>query len=368
MGPLRLDNTTAGKRERGTSIHISQNKCVLFALGIILWLSGCAPTLTSQVFSVVESHYVEQPDFSKLRLGALVGLSKHLPPGMFNIREANTELVLDYRAPGAALSSKKFSASVGRGDGLQEVEFAYRIAREIAPSVDEKQLQTAMLKSAVEHLDSRSEFLDAESYSAFVSGPPAGTGGIGVEFAIRSNYPTVVRSIEGGPAERAGILPDDQIVTIDGKSTANSSLAEALKLLRGPLRSEIKVSIRRKGWAEDKTFTLMRAVVPLRAVRNRFLGDGIGVVTLSQFTQRAGQDIEAALQRLEAEGMRDLILDLRGNSGGVLDQAVAVAGKFFDAGTLICRTSGRGPGQTQDLYTRDENVRKRLPLFVLAGC
>jgi carboxyl-terminal processing protease len=347
------------------SFRARETNFVFFALGMMLCISGCAPTLTAQVFSIVDNNYVESPDFSKLQLGAFVGLSRRLPEETFNVKEVGSGLVLNYRLPGNPVSSRTFSANLERAGALRDIDFAYNVARQIAPDIDEERLQTVMLKTALEHLDRYSTFLDSAEYSALMSEPAPGTGGIGVEIAIRSGYPTVVSPISGGPAERAGIVPDDQIIAIDGVSTVEKHLAEVVKMLRGPLQSEIRITVRRQDWLEDKTFILVRGTVQLRVIQSRLLDDGIGLVTFKQFTMRASQDFEAALRRLEADGMRDLILDLRANSGGVLDQAVAIAGKFFERGTLICRTSGRGKGQTRDLYTQDDKTRKELSVLVI---
>jgi carboxyl-terminal processing protease len=338
---------------------------VFFVLGIMLCIAGCAPTLTEQVFSIIDDNYVERPDFSKLRLGAFVGLSKRLRDETFNVTEAGSGVVLNFRLPGNPASSRKFSANLGRAGALRDIDFAYKLARQIAPDLDEERLQTVMLKTALEHLDRYSTFLDSAEYRALMSDPAPGTGGIGAEIAIRLGYPTVVSPISGGPADRAGIVPNDQIIAIDGVSTVEKYLAEVVKMLRGPLQSEIRITVRRQGWLEDKTFILVRGTARLRVIQSRSLDDGIGLVTFKQFTMRASQDFEAALRRLEADGMRDLILDLRANSGGVLDQAVAIAGKFFERGTLICRTRGRRQGQTRDLYAQDDKVRKDLSVFVL---
>jgi len=118
------------------------------------------PTLTSKVFSVIENNYVENPDFSKLRLTAFMGLSKRLPPETFAVKEVNGELVLDYRLPGSPFSSKAFAARVNREEATRDVDFAYEIARQIAPNIQTEKLETAMLRSAVESLDGTSAFVN----------------------------------------------------------------------------------------------------------------------------------------------------------------------------------------------------------------
>jgi hypothetical protein len=131
-----------------------------FFLAVLLWSSGCVPTLTSKVFSVIENNYVENPDFSKLRLAAFMGLSKRLPPETFAVKEVNGGLVLDCRLPGSPFSSKAFAARVNREEATRDVDFAYEIARQIAPNIQTEKLETAMLRSAVESLDGTSAFVN----------------------------------------------------------------------------------------------------------------------------------------------------------------------------------------------------------------
>jgi carboxyl-terminal processing protease len=335
-----------------------------FLLSVLLWSSGCVPTLTSNVFSVIERSYIENPDFSKLRLAAFMGLSKRLPPETFAVKEVNGGLVLDYRLPGSPFSSKTFAARVNREEATRDVDFAYEIARQIAPNIQKEKLETAMLRSAVESLDGTSAFLHSMELSTLPPSESPEASDVGLGIPLRSSSPVAVNPLYGGPAQRAGILAGDRLVAIDGISTVDMELVDIDKKLRGNTGTEIRVTIRREGWTEDRTFSLVREN-RLLAVDARFLGDGIGLITQRHFQFRSGQDFEVALRRMEADKIRDLILDLRHTSGGFVYQAVAIAGKFLPRRTVVGRVSGRSLEETREPFTYGEIVRKDLPLFVI---
>jgi carboxyl-terminal processing protease len=337
-----------------------------FFLSVLLWSSGCVPTLTSNVFSVIERSYIENPDFSKLRLAAFMGLSKRLPPETFAVKEVNGELVLDYRLPGSPFSSKAFAARVNREEATRDVDLAYEIARQIAPNIQKEKLETAMLRSAVESLDGTSAFLHSTELSALPPSESPDASDVGLGIPLRSSIPVAVNPLYGGPAQRAGILPGDRLVAIDGIFTVDMELVDIAKKLRGNSGTEVRITIRREGWTEDRTFTLVRENRPL-AVDARFLGDGIGLITLRHFLFRAGQDFEVELRRMEAQGIHDLILDLRHSSGGFLYQGVAIAGKFLPYKTVVARGRRRVSGSNQELYTYGEKIRKSLRLFVIVN-
>src|SRR4030042_4014045 len=144
---------------------------------------------------------------------------------------------------------------------------------------------------------------------------------IGVEITIRDKVLTVVAPIEDTPASRAGIQSGDLILRIDGKSTKDITLMEAVKLMRGPQGTQVTITIMRQGFTEPKELTLTRAIIPIRSVRSRMLEPGYGYLKLSQFIERTFPDMEAALKKLETQdgSLSGLILDLRNTPGGLLE-------------------------------------------------
>ena len=215
-----------------------------------------------------------------------------------------------------------------------------------------RDLVYSSLKGMVGSLDPHSEFMDADDYQQLQNDTEGQFGGLGLVVSMRDSYVTVVAPMEGTPGFRAGILSGDRIIKIDGKSAEKMLLPEAVKLLRGEPGTQVKVTIQRPSSGLVKDFTLTRAIIKMDMVKDingkkEFpLSDGkIGYVRITEFGFQAGEELEAALNKLKAEGMKALIIDLRWNPGGLLDEAVEVCGKFLPRGQLIVTTEGRDPSQ-----------------------
>jgi carboxyl-terminal processing protease len=175
----------------------------------------------------------------------------------------------------------------------------------------------------------------------------------------------VVSPIEGTPAFRAGIEPGDQIVKVDGESTKDMSLVDAVKKLRGPEGSAVTISILRKDFAEPKDFTLTRAVIQIKSVRWKKLPDDIGYIKLRSFQKTTADELAEALQDLEEQRVRALILDLRNNPGGLLEQAITVSDEFLEPGKLIVYTKGRLAGQNMKGFSKNERAHVAQFMVIL---
>jgi carboxyl-terminal processing protease len=208
------------------------------------------------------------------------------------------------------------------------------------------------LKGMVNELDPHSEFLDPEKYKDLQSDTEGHFGGLGVVIAMKDNFLTVVAPMEDTPGFKAGILSGDRILKIDGKSAENMTLADAVKLLRGDPDTPVSLSLLRPSSGQIKDYNLTRAIINVDMVKDingkkEFpLGENkIGYVRLVQFGEKTSDDLEVALNKLKEQGMQALIIDLRWNPGGLLDQAVEVCEKFLPRGQLIVSTEGRNPSQ-----------------------
>ena len=208
------------------------------------------------------------------------------------------------------------------------------------------------LKGMVGSLDPHSEFLDAQDYQQLQNDTEGQFGGLGLVVTMRDSYVTVVAPMEDTPGFRAGILSGDRIVKMNGKSAERMPLAEVVKQLRGEPGTQVTVTIQRPSSGMVKDFTLTRAIIKMDMVKDingkkEFpLGaDKIGYIRITQFGDKTGDELEAALDKFKAQGMKALILDLRWNPGGLLDEAVDVCGKFLPRGQLVVTTEGRDPAQ-----------------------
>jgi len=208
------------------------------------------------------------------------------------------------------------------------------------------------LKGMINELDPHSEFLEPEKYKDLQSDTEGHFGGLGIVIAMKDNFVTVVAPMEDTPGFKAGILSGDRIIKINGKSTENMTLQDAVKILRGDPNTDVSMTMMRPSSGQVKDYKLTRAVITVDMVKDingkkEFpLGENkIGYVRLTQFGEKTSDDLEAALKKLKNQGMQALIIDLRWNPGGLLDQAVEVCEKFLPRGQLIVSTEGRNAGQ-----------------------
>jgi carboxyl-terminal processing protease len=209
-------------------------------------------------------------------------------------------------------------------------------------------LVESALKGMVGSLDPHSEFLDADDYQQLQDDTEGQFGGLGLVVAMKDGFVTVVAPMDDSPGFRAGILSGDRIVKIDGKSADKLPLEDAVKQLRGDPGTQVTITIQRPSTGVEKDFTLSRAIIQMDMVKDingkkEFpLGaDKIGYIRITEFEDKTGDELEAALQKLQAQGMKALVLDLRWNPGGLLDEAVEVCGKFLPRGQLVVTTEGR---------------------------
>jgi carboxyl-terminal processing protease len=190
--------------------------------------------------------------------------------------------------------------------------------------------------------------------------------GIGIEFIIQNKILTIVSPISGSPSERLGLRPGDQIIQIEGQSAYGITEDEVFKKLKGPQGTTVEVTIRRAGVEEPFKVRITRDKIPIYSVLAPFMLDKqTGYIRLIRFAKTTTDELEVALKSLEAQGMKQLILDLRSNGGGYLEQAVAVADKFVDGNRKIVYTRGRIPQANEDFYSTSEGTHPRFPLIVL---
>ncbi len=216
-------------------------------------------------------------------------------------------------------------------------------------------------------LDPHSSYLNKESYRDFKDETQGSFTGIGIEITVQEGIITVITPIEGTPAFRAGIQARDKILKINGESIKNKTLIDAVKLLRGKKGSEVTLSIFREGFKELKDFTLTRDIIPYHSVKAKVLTSGYGYLKISNFQNNTTEDVKKELITLgKNEPVKGLILDLRNNPGGLLNQAVSLTDLFLDSGVIVT-TRGRISDQDRSYSARKETFRTDYPLVVLVN-
>lgn len=235
-------------------------------------------------------------------------------------------------------------------------------------------LVQAALRGMLGTLDPHSEFMDQSKYQDLKNDTSGEFGGVGIAVSKRGDWLTVDSPIEDTPGFKAGILSEDRIVKINGRSTEKMSFPDAVKLLRGEPGTEVTLTIIRPPGDEPRDFRLTRAVIKVDTVKDlngkrEFpIGEqNIGYVRITQFGERTAEELGDALKKLKDRGMKGLVLDLRGNPGGLLDQAVEVCEKFLPRGELVVTTEGREGKQKSEYRARGGEKYGNLPAVVLVN-
>lgn len=259
---------------------------------------------------------------------------------------------------GGVLASLAINAVAQRGEPLplrelQQFANVYSAIKSsyVEPLADEALVNEA-IKGLFNELDPHSSYLDAEAFKDMESMTQGGFGGLGIEIGHENGYPTVISPIEDTPAARAGMMAGDQIIGIDGKSTKDMPLNEAVKLMRGQPNTSIVLEIKR---GEQKPFELsiVRDHIKVKSVRGKRLEDDLLYVRIAQFQERTASDLIRQLQELsQNERPRGLVLDLRNDPGGLLDSAIGVSSAFLDSGDLVVSTKGRIPSANREYYVK----------------
>jgi len=207
--------------------------------------------------------------------------------------------------------------------------------------VDRNKLLISAIKGMLKPLDPFTQFLEPDAYKELKVGTEGQFGGLGIRITVRDEWITVITPLPGTPAYKAGILPGDKIIKIEGESTYGMSIEEAVKRLRGKPGTKVTITISREGVKDPIDFTITRDIIKIEVIKYKTLENNIGYIALFEFNSNSYDDMKKALDELKKQGMDSLILDLRNNPGGLLDQAVKIAKLFIGKNKLIVYTEGR---------------------------
>jgi carboxyl-terminal processing protease len=240
------------------------------------------------------------------------------------------------------------SASPYRRLGVLSEVLAH-IENSYVDPVTEDRLLDGAIRGMVGALDPHSSYLNREEYALLQSDTSGDFGGVGVEIDARGEYLMVVAPIPTSPADRAGVRAGDEIVSIEGRDARGLSVDEAVRRMRGAAGTRVRVVLRRRGAPDPIRLELVREIVHVTSVDSQLLPERIGYVNLKSFQDHASWELQLAIERLTTEAggaLRGLVLDLRNNPGGLLDEGISVTDEFLREG-IIVSTRGRN-GQAQD--------------------
>jgi carboxyl-terminal processing protease len=233
-----------------------------------------------------------------------------------------------------------------------------RIKSDYVEPVEDRKLLKEAINGMLTGLDPHSAFLDQEAYRDLQVGTQGEFGGLGIEVGTEDGFIKVIAPIEDTPAFRAGVLAGDLIIKLDEVSVKGISLSDAVKRMRGKPNTEVKLTVLRKGENQPLDFVVKRDVIKVKSVKARMLEPGYGLIRITQFQEHTGENLVTALNDLYKQSngdMKGLVLDLRGNPGGLLNSAVAVSAAFLPKNALVVYTDGRTEDAKMRLTATKEN-------------
>jgi carboxyl-terminal processing protease len=241
-----------------------------------------------------------------------------------------------------------------------------RVRSDYVEEVNDKELIEAALNGMLTSLDPHSGYLNEKNFRDMQVQTRGEFGGLGIEVTQEQGIIKVVSPIDDTPASRAGILPGDLITRIDGDQVMGLTLQDAVERMRGPVNSQIKLTIRR-GDREPFDVTLTRAVITVQSVRSRLEEKDVGYIRITSFNEQTSSGLTKAMEKLKSDTkgkLRGIVLDLRNNPGGLLDQAVAVSDAFLEKGEIVS-TRTRRADDAQRFNARPGDLAGGLPMVVL---
>jgi len=289
-----------------------------------------------------------------LVVGTVLGLTVSLGSGLLGARQSTQEAAV---------------ASVRTQDVQLLAEVIERVRREYVDVVDDSQLIESAIRGMISELDSHSKYLGPEDYEEIRINTTGNYTGVGLDVSLEEGKVVVVSPLDGTPAERAGILPGDLVVSVDDIPVDENHVEETIGRMRGQPGTDVTVGVVRDGEERPLHFALTRSEIQVKTVNSEYLGDGFGYIRLTGFSDRTAADMIDAVIALQDEAdrqLKGLVLDLRNNPGGVLDAAVDVADAFLDRG-LIVRGTGRIRDSRFEHYAEEGDVLSGVEIAVLVN-
>lgn len=270
------------------------------------------------------------------------------------------------------VSATVYRSATAAGTDYESIELFTDVLAIVKKSyveeVDTKKLIYGAINGMLAALDPHSSFMPPDTYKELKLDTKGEFGGLGIEISIKDGILTVISPIEDTPAYRAGIKAGDQILKIDDKFTKDLTIMDAVKRMRGVKGTKVTLTIMREGFDKPNDFPLTRDIIQVKSVKFKMLDDGYGYVRIAQFQEKTADDLQKALDSLNESGkgkLKGLVLDLRNDPGGLLDQAVKVSETFLDEGKLIVYTEGREKDAQMKFSSRKSEKQPDYPIVAL---
>ncbi len=238
------------------------------------------------------------------------------------------------------------------------------VTQKYVDEVDTGELIQKAIQGMVHSLDPHSSLLPPEAFEDLRIDTKGNFTGIGIHITLRNGFVTVISPIEGTPASKAGIRAQDRIVMVD--ETRVNDLRQAVNLMRGPKGTPVKVTVLRQGEQEPIEFNLIRDLIPVKSIKAHVLKPGFGYIWITNFTGNTTEDFLAELEKIESENgpLKGLVLDLRNNGGGLLEESLEISDVFIEKGAILS-IKGRNPANTRVFNASPNQVARDYPIVVL---
>ncbi len=314
-----------------------------------------------EVLELVADNYVYPPDFKKLFTAAIDSMVKTAEKEKLTVTPVYSGKTLE-------ANGKKFSyqLSFNKDENMRALHGVYDfISQEFEGKISKKDLEKGGIEGLMNSLDPYSLYMDKEEFQASMRDTEGQYGGVGMVITLVDNQLTVVRVLKDSPSERAGVLPHDIITRVDGQEIKGMQIHELAAKLRGYPNTQVDVDIYRPSTKVTQLTTLTREIISIETVQYKYLGDHTGYIRISSFSKQTNDQLEEALEEGEKDGVQALVLDLRDNPGGLLNQSVKVASHFLQEGHLVVRTQGRNRNDVQQYESMYDDRWSKKPLAVL---
>ena len=244
-------------------------------------------------------------------------------------------------------------------------EVLNKINKEYVDEVDQSEAMDAAINGVLQSLDPYSAYMSPESFQNMQTETSGEFGGLGIEVSMESGVVKVISPLDDSPAYEAGVKAGDYIVKINGIQVQGKTLSEAVEIMRGPVGSDIEITVRRRGVKKALVFSITRKIIKIRSVKSKILENNIGYIRLTAFNENSGKQIKRKLNEFnDNEKIKGFILDLRNNPGGLLSQAIKISDFFLSSGEIVS-TKSRQESENRKWFAKDGDILNGKTLLVL---
>jgi len=317
--------------------------------------------LFDEVIDLIADKYVYPPDFKRLFSAAIDEMLTTAGQDSLNVRKTSAGKIIK-----GSKYQIKYDLNYDQAHDLASFKKVYHfLLDESNEKVTKEDLETSAVIGIMNSLDPYSQFLDKSSFDKSMRDTEGKYGGLGMIVTQKDDQLMVVKTMKKGPAQRAGILPDDIFVKVNGRNVKGMQINDLAEILRGYPNTKVTLSLKRLIENGLQTYTLTREIISIETVEYQTLDHGIGYIKINSFSKQTNDQLKDSLARAKVDGVKAFILDLRGNPGGLLNQSVKVASHFLYRGRMIVYTQGRKKSDYNEYRAQYKNSLLHMPVVII---